>query len=41
VRGYIAGIFGRNYQFHVNGNSANSFDVGATFGLGLGAGMSF
>ncbi|HTB62846.1 MAG TPA: hypothetical protein VK737_04580 [Opitutales bacterium] len=41
VRGYIAGIFGSEYQFHVNGNSANSFDVGTTFGLGLGAGMSF
>ena len=41
VRGYVSGIFDREYQFHVNGNSANSFDVKPSAGLGVELGAAF
>jgi len=41
VRGYVEYVFSREYQFHVNGNSANSFNVDATWGVGLELGVAF
>ena len=41
IRGYVSAILGREYQFHTNGNSANSFDVNSIFGLGLEIGGQF
>jgi hypothetical protein len=41
IRGFVSGIFDREYQFHANGNSANSFNVNATVGLGLELGLLF
>ncbi len=41
VRGYVSGIFDREYQFHVNGNSANSFNVKPALGLGVELGVMF
>ncbi len=41
VRGYVTYLFSREYQFHVNGNSANSFDVDPSWGIGLEIGASF
>lgn len=41
VRGYILYLFSREYQFHVNGNSASSFDVNSSWGLGFEVGAAF
>ncbi len=41
VRGYVEYVFSREYQFHVNGNSANSFGVSSAWGLGLELGVAF
>jgi hypothetical protein len=41
VRGYATYLFSREYQFHVAGNAANSFDVKPAVGLGLEIGAAF
>lgn len=41
VRGYVTYLFSREYQFHVNGNSANSFDVKPSYAIGLEVGAAF
>jgi hypothetical protein len=41
ARGYVSLLLDREYQFHVNGNSANSADINDTFGLGLEVGAAF
>jgi len=41
VRGYLSYVFSREYQFHVNGNSANSFNVDSSWGLGLEIGVVY
>jgi len=41
VRGFISAIFDRKYQFHVNDNSAGSFEVDPTVGIGVELGVSF
>ncbi len=41
IRGYVAAILGREYQFHVNDHSANSFDVDSIFGIGIEIGGKF
>jgi hypothetical protein len=41
VRADVSAIFDREYQFHANGNAANSFNVDSTIGLGLELGVTF
>jgi len=41
VRGYVSMLLSREYQFHIAGNSANSFDVNDTLGLGIEIGTAF
>jgi len=41
IRGYVSAILGREYQFHVNDHSANSFDVDSIFGIGIEIGGKF
>jgi hypothetical protein len=41
VSGYVSGIFSREYQYHTNGHSANSFNADATIGLGCSVGFVF
>lgn len=41
ARGYVSMLLDREYQFHVNGNSASSADVEDSFGLGFELGLAF
>jgi len=41
ARVYLSVLLDREYQFHVNGNSANSFDTDTSIGLGLEVGVLF
>ncbi len=41
VRGYLAYVFSREYQLHVNGNSASSFNVDSSWGIGIAVGAAF
>ncbi len=41
IRGFISGIFDREYQFHTGDHAAGSFKVDPTAGVGLELGWSF
>ncbi len=41
LRGYAAAIFEREYQFHVDDHSTNSFKVDPTLGVGVEIGLAF
>jgi len=41
IRGFVSASLGREYQFHTNGHSANSFDVNSIFGVGIEIGGKF
>jgi hypothetical protein len=41
ARGYVSMLLDREYQFHVNGQSANSADIEDALGLGLEVGAAF